>query len=628
MKKNGHHHHHNTHIFDLHHGIWSFILYLSLLIASHFLHFSLADNFQGQPNCWSQRANLSQNDFVLECTDDGHFKPVQCDNKTGYCFCVDPYNGRPNTQTTTKNRQLDCNHHNHQHVEQQNQLHNRNHQLQWKQSSYNSMRQPSHTDSYRFSLKEPTSSFLPMAAAHSQLMASKQKRGRPKRCSTGQRISYINQMVTKIQQSMIQQQQQQWQNAARLPLGIHRPRSTRPPSNSIEFNPIIRKFNDFDRDKDHSLSADELKLMINEIYLSPTESNHRSQLVGCADSMFEFCDRNHDLNVTRPEFIHCLNLQHTQALNELYLQRRRQQRRGDNRSKPDSTVFNYDNLSADNDPTTPSLTYGGQGSSIPLLMENAGAVSNQSGSDRSGKRKESRKDCNLIRANFIESARVNPHGFVFIPECTPDGYYVRVQCHLMHCWCVSRVTGQPIKALNKNSTENLEACDLMRKGCDQRRRVKFHQQFRQRLSSHGFTCDSIFDQINSGQDKSDSIAENEFKSFIRQWSHRLSINSRLKKCLRTEIHYCDQNDDGRLAKNEWVQCCNDNITVTNMLLSPSSSLLSTDRSMNHHQFNAGRRDSGLYPRSNFFSTEFAEVYNQKKNRPRHGQNPLKILNSE
>lgn len=41
MKKNGHHHHHNTHIFDLHHGIWSFILYLSLLIASHFLHFSL-----------------------------------------------------------------------------------------------------------------------------------------------------------------------------------------------------------------------------------------------------------------------------------------------------------------------------------------------------------------------------------------------------------------------------------------------------------------------------------------------------------------------------------------------------------------------------------------------------------
>lgn len=161
----------------------------------------------------------------------------------------------------------------------------------------------------------------------------------------------------------------------------------------------------------------------------------------------------------------------------------------------------------------------------------------------------------------------------------------------------------------------------MRKGCDQRRRVKFHKQFRQRLSSHGFTCDSIFDQIDGGHDKTFTIEENEFKSFIRLWSPRLSINSRLKKCLRTEIHYCDQNDDDRLTRNEWIQCCNDNITVTNIILSSSSS-------MNHHQFNAGRRDSGLYPGSNFFSTEFAEAYNQKKNRPRSGQNPLKILNSK
>ncbi|OTF82742.1 SPARC-related modular calcium-binding protein 1-like protein [Euroglyphus maynei] len=528
MKKT-HHIHHSR--------IWSFIL----LLSSHFLYVSSAENFSGQPDCWSQRINRNQNDFALECTDDGHFKPVQCDNKTGYCFCVDPYSGRPNTQTTTKNRQLDCNQNQNHKEQQQEQFHNHNHH-QSHHSKQSSRRQPIH---YSNPLKEFASSFQPIAAAHSQF-----------------------------------------------------------------------------------------KSMIDEIYLSQMESNHRSQLIGCADSMFDFCDRDHDLNVTRPEFIYCLNLQHTQALNEHYLQRRRQQRLGNGESSlllnkatgmasNRGTLFNYDNLSSDNDPiiSTSSITYGDQGSSIPLLMENT-AHSNQTGSDRSGKRKEMRKDCNLIRANSIESARVNPHGLVFIPECTADGYYFRVQCHHMHCWCVSRVTGQPIKALNKNRTENLEACDLMRKGCDQRRRVKFHKQFRQRLSSHGFTCDSIFDQIDGGHDKTFTIEENEFKSFIRLWSPRLSINSRLKKCLRTEIHYCDQNDDDRLTRNEWIQCCNDNITVTNIILSSSSS------SMNHHQFNAGRRDSGLYPGSNFFSTEFAEAYNQKKNRPRSGQNPLKILNSK
>lgn len=209
-------------------------------------------------------------------------------------------------------------------------------------------------------------------------------------------------MVTKIQKQQHQQLQQQWQNAARLPLGIYRPRPTRPPSNSIEFNPIIRKFNDFDRNNDHSLSTDEFKSMIDEIYLSQMESNYRSQLIGCADSMFDFCDRDHDLNVTRPEFIYCLNLQHTQALNEHYLQRRRQQRLGNGESSlllnkatgmasNRGTLFNYDNLSADNDPiiSTSSITYGDQGSSIPLLMENT-AHSNQTGSDRSGKRKEMR----------------------------------------------------------------------------------------------------------------------------------------------------------------------------------------------------------------------------------------------
>ncbi|XP_075677636.1 SPARC related modular calcium binding-like protein magu isoform X2 [Dermatophagoides pteronyssinus] len=642
MKKIHHNHHHR---------IWSFILYLSLLLATHFLQLSSTANPGQTTNCWTQRANLSQNDFVLECTDDGHFKSVQCDNKTGYCFCVDPNTGRPNTLTTTKNRHLDCNHIIEQRQQQKQQQQQHYQQQQQQSSSYNSRRQPLFSNP----LKDPSTSFQPIAAAQSQLIPNKQKRGRSKRCLTGQRISYIDQIVSKIQQ----QQQQQRQNVARIPLGIYRPRPTRLPSltssasaslsNSNEFNPIIRKFNDFDHNKDHSLSQIELKLMIDELtQLETNHHQHQSQLQSCADSMFDFCDHNHDQNITRIEFIHCLNLRNTQILNEDYLQRRRQQRRGgggggggnDNLSSKNQNVFNYDNAFNDNDNDDPamstsSIAYDGQGSSIRLLMEMNSSQSNQTGTDRSGKesRKESRKDCQLIRSNSIESARVNPNGLVFIPECTADGYYVRVQCHHMHCWCVSRVTGHTIKALNKNSSENLEACDLMRKGCDQRRRMKFHKQFRQRISSHGFTCDSIFNQIDNGYDQKNelNIDENEFKSFIRLWSTKLSINSRLKKCLRTEIHYCDQNDDGRLSKNEWIQCCNDNITVTNILLSSSSSSsssLSTDRSSNYHQFNAGRRDSGLYPGSNFFSTEFAKAYNQKKNRPRFGQNPLKILNSE
>lgn len=161
----------------------------------------------------------------------------------------------------------------------------------------------------------------------------------------------------------------------------------------------------------------------------------------------------------------------------------------------------------------------------------------------------------------------------------------------------------------------------MRKGCDERRRQKFHQQFRNRLADQELKCENVFDRIDVG--RIDRFIDNdEYQYFIKQWNRnqRQPINNRLSKCFRTEIHYCDQDDDGRLNRHEWSQCCLDKINHNhNQFTLSSASALSTS--------------SRIFPNANIFhgltfSSSIAEAYHRKKYRPRTGPNPLKILKSE
>lgn len=63
--------------------------------------------------CLQQRTQALKNAasaaFVPECADDGNkWKPIQCHNGTGYCWCVGVYDGRPVPGSSVRHRNPNC----------------------------------------------------------------------------------------------------------------------------------------------------------------------------------------------------------------------------------------------------------------------------------------------------------------------------------------------------------------------------------------------------------------------------------------------------------------------------------------------------------------------------------------
>ncbi|KAF7487981.1 hypothetical protein SSS_02004 [Sarcoptes scabiei] len=236
-----------------------------MLLFTSLIMFNLLDfgsqSTTNPKNCLIQRANLGENDFVPECTDDGHFKPIQCDNKTGIL-----------------NRNPDC--------------HLNRKLFSQSSSDVNPRTFGSH----------PTESSI----GHQKILQSRNQ-DLSSEIFPFENHHKDDRMLAHSQSNSV------------VMLGIRRPSA-----NNLGYNPLIRKFNEFDQNKDLSLSRGELQSMMTVfIENNTTNSSLRSS---CSLSMFDFCDKNHDQTVTRIEYLQCLNLRLTKTLNDQYLLYRRKQR--------------------------------------------------------------------------------------------------------------------------------------------------------------------------------------------------------------------------------------------------------------------------------------------------------------
>lgn len=64
-------------------------------------------------------------------------------------------------------------------------------------------------------------------------------------------------------------------------------------------------------------------------------------------------------------------------------------------------------------------------------------------------------DCLTDRRSVLEDERQHSQEKFYVPACTPDGRYHRVQCYSGYCWCVYQDTGKPIPGTSsKNHTPN------------------------------------------------------------------------------------------------------------------------------------------------------------------------------
>lgn len=178
------------------------------------------------------------------------------------------------------------------------------------------------------------------------------------------------------------------------------------------------------------------------------------------------------------------------------------------------------------------------------------------------------------------------------------------------------------------------------KGCDQQKRSKFHLNLRQLFAHENLSCQLMFPRIDSSL-RDELIDRSEWKSFKKQW--RSKIGSKLRKCFRTEVEYCDQNGDWLISRDEWLKCCNntdnndagnnnndEDIIDNNNQQQSKSARPPRNRSQLQQRDHNNRQLHNSHKITTMFtgggsSSQIMDAYNAKKNLPRKGKNPLNIL---
>uniref|UniRef100_A0A1A9VDD3 Thyroglobulin type-1 domain-containing protein n=1 Tax=Glossina austeni TaxID=7395 RepID=A0A1A9VDD3_GLOAU len=193
------------------------------------------------------------------------------------------------------------------------------------------------------------------------------------------------------------------------------------------------------------------------------------------------------------------------------------------------------------------------------------------------KETENESDCLTDQATALEEQR---HGntLIYVPECTPDGRYQRVQCYRStpYCWCVNEETGKNIPGTSVK--DRRPQCDAIytitrpMKGCPEPRKTTFIKELKEYLKTH------IISGIKSGNmnvnntsigiwnNEDEQIASQSFlvldKNKNKAWERKewkifreLVTNTKtLRKCGKKMPRYCDVNSDKKITLNEWLAC--------------------------------------------------------------------------
>uniref|UniRef100_A0A1A9W9X7 Thyroglobulin type-1 domain-containing protein n=1 Tax=Glossina brevipalpis TaxID=37001 RepID=A0A1A9W9X7_9MUSC len=193
------------------------------------------------------------------------------------------------------------------------------------------------------------------------------------------------------------------------------------------------------------------------------------------------------------------------------------------------------------------------------------------------KETENESDCLADQATALEEQR---HGntLIYVPECTPDGRYQRVQCYRStpYCWCVNEETGKNIPGTSVK--DRRPQCDTIytisrpMKGCPEPRKTTFIKELKEYLKTHiisGISNGNINisnTSISKWNNEDERIASQSFlvldKNKNKFWERKewktfreLVTNTKtLRKCGKKMPRYCDVNSDKKITLNEWLAC--------------------------------------------------------------------------
>ncbi|XP_076297930.1 SPARC related modular calcium binding-like protein magu isoform X1 [Lasioglossum baleicum] len=183
-------------------------------------------------------------------------------------------------------------------------------------------------------------------------------------------------------------------------------------------------------------------------------------------------------------------------------------------------------------------------------------------------------DCLTDRRSVLEDERQHSQEKFYVPECTPDGRYHRVQCYSGYCWCVYQDTGKPIPGTSsKDRTPNCNPVPTPSrpmKGCPEQKKQLFLRDLmdlmQKKMKASGTDSDettakwqaSKEEQIATwhfvmlDKNKNKVLERKEWKSFRTM----VANNRQLQRCGKRLPRYCDINNDRRISMTEWLSCLN------------------------------------------------------------------------
>lgn len=212
--------------------------------------------------------------------------------------------------------------------------------------------------------------------------------------------------------------------------------------------------------------------------------------------------------------------------------------------------------------------------------------SGQNYDDESGERKdEDATDCTSDRQTALSEQHSAKLYELYVPECTPDGRYQKIQCYKSagYCWCVNEDTGKNIPGTSvKNQTpkcDQIPAPSRPMKGCPDDKKNSFlkdlMEYLNQRMQKETNGTNIAGNSATWKASKEEQIATWSFVVFDKNKNKVLDRNEwkifkdvmagikNLKRCGKKLPRYCDINKDRQISMTEWLDCLNTQRRVLN-----------------------------------------------------------------
>ncbi|XP_039287273.1 SPARC-related modular calcium-binding protein 1 [Nilaparvata lugens] len=287
----------------------------------------------------------------------------------------------------------------------------------------------------------------------------------------------------------------------------------------------------------------------------------------CSRAFAKLCDLDRDLRIARHEWTACLAL-HLNLPFRLFLSL--------NPAEPGVAPTDDDVITPQGVGEAPDGGDGSEGDdgfsgvlqegTMPLMETGAHSLLGEDGPDNQDDSEPEANNCLSDQRTALDEQKLGTEE-MYVPECTQDGRYEKVQCYKStgYCWCVHEDTGKPIPGTSLKDShpkcDSVQAPSRPMKGCPEFKKQAFLKDLMEYLMQSGAA-----QKINIMV-----LERKEWKAFRAV----VGAQRKLRPCGKKLPRYCDVNHDKRVSLTEWLSCLHVNktakpIPADNMISSTAS----------------------------------------------------------